>query len=181
MNRRLRIGMTAAAVLGLAYGLGYFWLGPPAQSDRYAAVDSDTLEMVPAQCGLNRIGLGCRTQPLRLYGVDAFENSQSCHDAQGKPWPCGAIAAARLKELVAKPDFSCQVDPEFLDRRSREFSVCVSDGKDVGAALVSEGLAFAYGRGAQYLPLEAKAKADKRGAWAGAFVRPQFYRQGATE
>lgn len=180
MTRRLRIGVTATALLGIAYGLAYLWLGPPARADRYA-VDGDTLEMVPAQCGPNRIGLGCRTQKLRLYGVDAFESNQSCRDAQGKPWPCGAVATARLKELAAKPDFSCQLDPEFFDRQSRQFAVCVADGKDVGAVLVSEGLAFAYGRGAQYLPLEAKAKADKHGAWVGAFVRPQYYRQGASD
>jgi endonuclease YncB( thermonuclease family) len=51
----------------------------------------------------------------------------------------------------------------------------------VGALLVSEGLAFAYGRGIQYLPLEAAAKKARRGAWAGTFVRPQYWRQGARD
>ena len=45
--------------------------------------------------------------------------------------------------------------------------------------LVGEGLAFYYGRGLQYLPIEAEARRLKRGAWAGTFVRPQFWRQGA--
>jgi endonuclease YncB( thermonuclease family) len=46
---------------------------------------------------------------------------------------------------------------------------------------VSEGLAFAYGRGGQYLAVEGDAREGNRGAWAGHFVRPQFFRQGATE
>jgi hypothetical protein len=30
------------------------------------------------------------------------------------------------------------------------------------------------------LPLENEAKAARRGAWAGHFVRPQYFRLGAT-
>jgi endonuclease YncB( thermonuclease family) len=181
MNWRLKTGLGVAAVLAASYGAAYLWLGSPVRDDRYTAIDAGTIEVVPAQCALNRLGLGCRAEALRLSGVDAFESTQTCRDAQGKPWPCGAVAAARLKELVAKPDFSCRIDPEFVDNRGREFSTCVSGGEDVGAVLISEGLAFAYGRGAQYLPLEEEAKAEKRGAWAGHFVRPQYYSQGATE
>ncbi len=105
--------------------------------------------------------------------------AQTCRDAQGKVWACGAVATRRLAELVARPGFACNVDNEFIDKRAREFAVCTVDGKDVGALLVSEGLAFYYGRGLQYLPIEAEARREKRGAWAGTFVRPQFWRQGA--
>jgi endonuclease YncB( thermonuclease family) len=156
-------------------------LGPVTPQDRYIVVDGDTLEVVPHQCWLSRLGLGCRPQRLRLYGVDAFESKQTCHTAKGVVWQCGAVATERLKELVAHADFSCNVDTEFVDRHAREFCLCSTGGEDVGAILVNDGLAFAYGRGAQYLPLEASAKIAQRGAWGGSFVRPQYFRQGSRE
>ncbi|HZL58648.1 MAG TPA: thermonuclease family protein [Stellaceae bacterium] len=181
MTRTLRLALLAAIGLAATYGLALAILGRAAGTERYVVIDGDTLELIPAHCGFNALGLGCRAQSLRLYGVDAFESGQTCRDASDHPWPCGAVATERLKQLIAQSDFGCHVDPEFVDRHAHEFSICVAGDRDVGAVLVSEGLAFAYGRGAQYLPIEAKAKAEKRGAWAGRFVRPQYFRQGATD
>jgi endonuclease YncB( thermonuclease family) len=180
MKRCLRWGVSLAVLLLAAYGTAFVVLGRPLAADHYHVVEGDTLALTRAHCRLSRIGLRCPAQPLRLYGVDAFESNQTCRDAEGKVWPCGPVATARLAELVNTTDFSCHVDPEFVDRHSREFSFCSANGRDVGGLLVSEGLAFAYGRGAQYLPLEAAAKVAKRGAWAGDFVRPQYFRQGAN-
>ncbi len=177
-RRYWRLWLAAAAIVILAIAAAV-WDGPAAGVDRYLVREGDTLEWTPRDCLLSRIGLACLAQPLRLYGVDAFEAAQTCRDAQGKLWPCGAVATRRLAELVARPGFACNVDSEFTDKRAREFAVCTVDGKDVGAMLVSEGLAFYYGRGLQYLPIEAEARREKRGAWAGSFVRPQFWRQGA--
>jgi endonuclease YncB( thermonuclease family) len=180
-------GLAAAAVLLLLVaGLwaAAAWLRPVADNDRNSVVDGDTLELQPRRCFLARLGVGCFSQRLRLYGVDAFESTQTCRDPRGAVWPCGAVATERLRELVAEPDFSCHVDREYVDRHAREFAFCLSGGRDVGALLVSEGLAFAYGRGAQYLPYEAEARQERRGAWAGGFagfVRPQFFRLGAAE
>ena len=152
----------------------------PVRPDRYSVYDGDTLEVVPGRCLLAHFRLPCGAQRLRLHGVDAFERHQNCRDAEGKLWPCGDVATARLKELVAQPDFRCEVNENFVDRHAREFAVCYTDGRDVGAILVREGLAFAFGRDRQYLPLEIEAKEARRGAWAGYFVRPQYFRQGAT-
>src|SRR5262249_18956402 len=113
--------------------------------------------------------------------VDAFERTQTCRDAKGDRWYCGLVATTRVRELVAAPDFGCQVDTEFVDRHAREFAICTANGKDLGAILVSEGLAFAYGRRTRYVPIEAEAKAERRGAWAGTFVRPQYFRSGARD
>lgn len=177
-HRHWRWWLVAVAFVVAAIGAA-IWDGPTASTDRYIVRDGDTLEWTPRDCALSRIGLACLPQPLRLYGVDAFEAAQTCRDPEGKQWACGAVATRRLEELVARPGFACNVDNEFIDKRAREFAVCTVDGKDVGALLVSEGLAFYYGRGLQYLPVEAKARREKRGAWAGTFVRPQFWRQGA--
>jgi endonuclease YncB( thermonuclease family) len=177
--RRLWPWWLAAAIVVLALIAGAVWDGAAKSVDVYAVKDGDTLEFTPHDCLLSRVGLACLTQRLRLYGVDAFESGQTCRDAHSKPWPCGMVATQRLAALTARPGFACNVDREFIDRHAREFAVCTVDGKDVGGLLVSEGLAFYYGRGLQYLPIEAAARREKRGAWAGSFVRPQFWRQGA--
>ena len=162
-------------------GGAYLMLGGKVAVDRYHVVDGDTFEKIPAHCFFSRFGLGCPAQRLRLWGVDAFESKQTCRDALNVTWACGAVATQRLRELVHRPDFSCHADPEFVDRHAREFSFCTTGGRDVGAILVNEGLAFAYGRGVQYLPLEQAARKARRGAWAGRFVRPQYFRQGARD
>jgi len=179
--RRIVLGAAGLVLLLAVAWAALLWLRPTDNADRYAVVDGDTLALWPQHCLLSRVGIGCLSERLRLYGVDAFESTQTCRDAKGTLWRCGAVATERLRQLVAQPDFACHVDPEFVDRHAREFAVCTSGDRDVGALLVSEGLAFAYGRGAQYLAIESEAKARARGAWAGSFVRPQFFRQGATE
>lgn len=166
-------------VMAVAWGIGRAILGNPSTIDRYRVIDGDTLALEPKSCIYTVIDLGCPEQRLRLEGADAFESKQTCRDAMNVVWPCGKVAMEKLKQLVSRPDFSCRVDPEFVDRHAREFSVCYADGRDVAATLVREGLAFAYGRDRQYLPLENEAKEARRGAWAGHFIRPQYYRQGA--
>ncbi len=181
MRRRLAIAGAVAVLLLAALWSVARWLHPANDPDRYSVVDGDTLAWRPPQCLLSSLGIACIGQRLRLYGVDAFESKQTCRDAKGQVWRCGAVATARLHQLVDSTDFACHVDHEFIDRHAREFAVCTARGEDVGALLVSEGLAFAYGRGAQYLPFEAQAKAERRGAWAGSFVRPQYFREGADQ
>jgi endonuclease YncB( thermonuclease family) len=179
MRFRIVLCLLVLAVIA-AWGVGRATLSKPSTVNRYVVIDGDTFLFYPKTCILTVLKLGCLPQRLRLEGVDAFERRQICHDALDQVWPCGQIATERLKQLLARPDFSCRIDPEFTDRHAREFSVCFADGRDVGATLVREGLAFAYGRDRQYLPLENEAKAARRGAWAGHFVRPQYFRLSAT-
>ncbi|HKT20584.1 MAG TPA: thermonuclease family protein [Stellaceae bacterium] len=167
------------AAFALAWGIGRAILGNPSTVDRYVVIDGDTFALLPKSCIYTAIDLGCPAQRLRLAGADAFESKQTCRDANDVEWPCGKAATDRLRELVKRPDFSCRIDPEFVDRHAREFSICYTGGRDVAAILVREGLAFSYGRDDQYLPLENEAKEARRGAWAGRFVRPQYFRQGA--
>lgn len=179
MRFRIVLCLIVLAVVA-AWGVGRATLSKPSTVNRYAVIDGDTFLYYPKACIFTVLKLGCPPQLLRLEGVDAFESKQTCRDALDQVWPCGQTATDRLRQLVARPDFTCRIDPEFTDRHAREFSVCYADGRDVGATLVREGLAFSYGRDRQYLPLENEAKAARRGAWAGHFVRPQYFRLGAT-
>ncbi len=81
---------------------------------------------------------------LRLYGVDAPEAEQTCKTAAGADWACGAAARARLSELVATGNLRCEAIER--DRYGRVVGRCAAAGRDIGGALVSEGLAWAYRR-----------------------------------
>ncbi len=179
MRSRTIVTLFLLAVV-VSWGTGRAMLGKPSTVDRYVVIDGDTFALLPKSCIYTLVKLGCPAQRLRLEGADAFESRQTCRDALNVEWACGEAATERLRQLVRRPDFSCRIDPEFVDRHAREFSVCYTEGRDVAAMLVREGLAFAYGRDRQYLPLENEAKEARRGAWAGHFIRPQYFRQGAT-
>ena len=179
MRARTIIASLLFAIIAV-WGTGRALLSKPSTVDRYVVVDGDTFALIPKSCIYVVLKLGCPAQRLRLEGADALEAKQTCRDARNVAWPCGQAATDRLQQLVSRPDFTCRIDPEFTDRHAREFSVCYADGRDVGATLVREGLAFSYGRDRQYLALENEAKAARRGAWAGHFVRPQYFRLGAT-
>src|SRR5260221_12309041 len=158
MARRIAVGVTALMLLLAAAWAAALWLRPAAHADRYAVVDGDTLALWPRHCLLSRLGIGCLGQRLRLYGVDAFESTQTCRDAKGTLWHCGAVATARLRQLVTQADFACPVDPEFVDRHAREFADCTAGRRDVSALLDSESRAFLDSRATHYLAAEGDAK-----------------------
>jgi endonuclease YncB( thermonuclease family) len=123
-------------------------------------IDGDTL-----QIGVTRV---------RLFGIDAPERAQACEDAAGRRWECGVAARARLLEL-ARAQVRCEARD--TDRYGRMVGVCLAGGRDLGAVLVREGLAFAYRRYSQdYVGLEDGARMSRRGLWAGHAERPSEFR-----
>jgi endonuclease YncB( thermonuclease family) len=116
-------------------------------------------------------------QPMRLFGVDAFELQQTCLDRTGQPWHCGVAAKAALAELVQDQAIACVVlddatDDAYLARCT------VRDEVDLGGYLVRAGLALADRDVADdYVPLEQSAKAAAAGAWGGTFVAPWVWRE----
>jgi hypothetical protein len=74
-----------------------------------------------------------------------------------KPWQCGKDAANTLAGKIARRPVTCE---------------------DLGAWMVSEGLALAYRRYSHdYVDEEAEARAARRGVWAGEFVKPREWRR----
>lgn len=115
------------------------------------------------------------TTRIRLHAVDAPETGPTC-GVGGAAWPCGRAAANRLAALVAHRQVRCRERDR--DRYGRLVSICRVDGVDLGAALVSEGLARAYLRyGTDYAGAEATARAAGLGLWQGASEAPWEYRQ----
>jgi endonuclease YncB( thermonuclease family) len=124
-----------------------------------SAVDGDSLNM-----------------EIRLFGIDTPEADQTCKDDQGRDYPCGQIASEALAALLKDKIISCETKTR--DRYSRPVAICYSDHIDIGGALVEQGLAVAFRRYSdKYVATEERARAAKRGLWAGTFEMPWDYRE----
>jgi endonuclease YncB( thermonuclease family) len=106
---------------------------------------------------------------VRLSGIDAPEYRQSC-ERSGKAWPCGQEAAEALRRLIGTGKVRCTGGRD--DKYGRLLARCVA-GEDLGARLVRDGFAIAYG---DYEIEEAAARSARRGVWAGTFERPADFR-----
>ena len=106
---------------------------------------------------------------VRLAGIDAPEYRQGC-ERSGKAWACGEEAATALRRLVGSGPIRCE--GRRRDKYGRLVARCTT-AEDLGARLVRDGLAVAYG---DYEAEEAAAKTARRGLWAGTFERPADWR-----
>ena len=113
---------------------------------------------------------------IRLNGIDTPEQNQTCRKAS-VTWRCGYEATETLRNWTYTKEVRCVGDTK--DRYGRLIANCFVDGYNVNARLVYEGLALAYRKySKQYVPEEDKARAAKRGMWAGEFVAPWDWRKG---
>jgi endonuclease YncB( thermonuclease family) len=110
-------------------------------------------------------------QRLRLVGIDAPELSQTCTRA-GVSWDCGRQARIALAERVR--DRTTRCDGSRQDKYQRLLVTCRNGDGDINAAMVSSGMAVAFGT---YESEEAAAKAAQRGIWSGTFVMPSEWRR----
>lgn len=107
---------------------------------------------------------------IRLYGIDAPELYQTCN-RNGRPWNCGAEAAAALRAATAGKEVVCR--PREQDRYGRTIAVCQAGGLDLGAAMIKGGMAVAYGA---YHADEREARDARRGIWNSSFDPPSVWR-----
>ena len=113
---------------------------------------------------------------IRLSGIDTPEKNQTCRTA-GVIWDCGYEVTETLRGWTYAKEVRCIEDEK--DRYGRLIADCFVDGYNVNARLVYEGLALAYRKYSErYVPEEDKARAAKRGMWAGEFVAPRDWRRG---
>jgi endonuclease YncB( thermonuclease family) len=114
---------------------------------------------------------------IRLHGIDAVELAQHCRDAAGTDYACGEEAKRTLQALIGNRTVRCD-DRHGVDQYGRIAAVCTADGIDLNAAMVDSGFAVAYRQHSlAYVANEERAKAAKKGLWAGSFESPSDYRR----
>jgi endonuclease YncB( thermonuclease family) len=118
-------------------------------------IDGDTIEV--------------NHQRIRLWGIDAPERDQ----------PGGAQATAYLQRITLNESVSC--NPRDTDRYHRIVAKCSVLGRDLGASLVSVGLAIDYTRYSHgfYRDEENAARQEKLGVWCEncSFMEPEKWRR----
>ena len=164
IRRRLRDLATAFSVI-LAAAVAAAALqtvNQQSMAGRAQVIDGDTLRLDDRR--------------IRLYGIDAPERDQICHDASGAARRCGRLAADHLTMLVGGRAISCTGSDD--DRYGRVLGICRKGGDEAGRSInetmVADGWALAYG---SYRAAERRARAQGRGLWAFTFDRPQDWRQ----
>jgi endonuclease YncB( thermonuclease family) len=113
---------------------------------------------------------------IRLFGIDAPESDQTCHDDDGKLYRCGQKAANALSEFIGSRTVSCL--PQDLDQYGRTVAICFLGDVDIGDWLVRTGLALDYPRysKAKYKAAQKAAEHSGDGMWGGQWVEPWRYR-----
>lgn len=123
MNRGAGAAMKGSAWRNLAVtltALSAVWAGP---AEAQIVLDGDTLRY--------------KGVVVHLWGIDAPEKNQVCADG----WPAGRIAADYLAGLINHRDLVC--DLKDTKGSGPPFAVCKVDGRDLNAAMASDGMAWA--------------------------------------
>lgn len=112
---------------------------------------------------------------VRLAGLDAPENDQTCQTEHGVDWACGRYVTQELRALLRGADVRC-VD-EGDGGYGRMLGRCFWGDLDLSAHLVGLGYAWVDPRFEQtYLSLEKDAAIAGRGLWAMSSLRPWDHR-----
>lgn len=108
---------------------------------------------------------------LRLWGIDAPEMAQTCGD-----WSAGVAATYALADLVRGKAITCE--PRDRDRYGRLIGLCRANGKDLGAAMVELGMAWAFTRySSDYVEHEKAAIGGRLGVHAHDCIKAWDWRR----
>ena len=113
---------------------------------------------VAAQTAVDGDSLELNGKTYRLHGIDAPDDGQVCPDG----WPAAYEAEAYLGQLIKDKTVTCT--PIGLPQKEHTNAICRADGVDVGAAMVTGGMAYAYvPYSARYITQEGAAASARRG------------------
>jgi len=112
---------------------------------------------------------------IRLFGIDAPENGQTC-TIKRKQFRCDQAATSALTDKIGAHIVECE--PKDLDIYNPIVSVCFVAGEDINAWMVAKGWALAYRHYSRdYVSQEERASKAKLGMWQGEFELPWDWRQ----
>jgi endonuclease YncB( thermonuclease family) len=99
---------------------------------------------------------------VRLSGLDGPGGDAICLDIQQRPWACGSLARAAIRNLVRKRPVTCQADVQEWTAH------CRVENEDIARILVAQGYARPIDEGDSLLAaVMADARAARRGLWNG--------------
>jgi endonuclease YncB( thermonuclease family) len=141
-------------------------IGTTAQAAQIAGqatvVDGDTIEVA-----------GTR---IRLFGIDAPEADQTCHDDDGKIYRCGQAATDALSAFLAQKPIIC--DTLHAAPNGATVATCAVGDVDISDWVVRKGYGLdwpAYSKG-RYGDAQKAAERSGDGLWGGQWVTPWQYR-----
>jgi len=102
---------------------------------------------------------------VRLEGIDAPERGQRCKRSWlPLTWRCGRSATRALTKLINDQPVRCVLQGR--DKYDRMIGVCYVADRDLNAAMVRSGHAWAFIKySTTYVAEENRARAEKRGIW----------------
>jgi endonuclease YncB( thermonuclease family) len=116
-------------------------------------------------------------QSIRLLGIDAPENAQTCKNKKGVKYQCGDSATNHLKKIIKKSEVRCEGSDK--DAYKRLLATCFIGDTNINKKMVEDGWAVAFLKySTAYEKSENLAKSMKLGMWAGDFIRPAEFRSG---
>ena len=108
---------------------------------------------------------------VRLWGIDAPDSRQVCDDG----WAAGQEAAKTLRALIQGRRLECTERGK--DRFGQTLALCKADGWDVGAAMVSAGMAWAARQNRDYIEQEKDAINARKGVHDHPCLLPWAWRE----
>lgn len=109
---------------------------------------------------------------IRLVGIEAPKAAQQCNASNGSSWDCVTESSDRVRNVLRTAErvecFSSEQGNYGL-----YFASCEADGRDMGALLVEEGLAWPDQDQGYYLSEATMAQAEGHGIWQ-AYTQPPW-------
>ena len=118
--------------------------------------------------------------PIRLEGIDAAEQRQSCTGDNNSTVPCGELATKALARLIGGAPVTCVLLGR--DSYDRLLGDCSTEGQSLNAQMVRSGWALAFVKYSErYVSAEDEARTARAGLWQWQFDKPWDWRAGVLQ
>ena len=123
-----------------------------------------------------------KKEKIRLFGIDAPEMKQICHDKNNKPYACGHLSKTYLEKYIknrsGKKIYCYYSERDKYNRIIGECFIGTISKININKMMVGNGRAVAYLKYSEkYLDAQNIAKNKKYGIWKGTFDLPEEWRK----